>query len=881
MDLFFIISTTHWDREWYRTFNDFRIRLCDLIDELLKLLDRDPDFRCFTFDGQTVMLEDYLEIHPENEEILKKYIREGRISIGPWYVIPDEFIPSGEATIRNLLIGDEISKKFGKKLMCSYLPDNFGHISQMPQILNDFHIDNAIFLRGIDKKRIGNSEFFWESPDGTRAICKHLSTGYWNFKSWGLLGMDTLTHFENTARPLKNFTSTGLYLMINGSDHFFPQSDLTVRMDEIKKAFPGVEIVNGSLDEFMDLLKSRVDTKSIAVIKGELRDGKDSAVNMSVGSTRYYIKQHNYKCEAELEKYAEPLNSFIYAMGGKYNGSIIKKSWKELIQNNPHDSVCGCSSDEVMQDIVMRYKHSYEISSSICELSLEKLGPLLSTQKLGGKDRALLVYNPLNWRRTDIAEAEISFPLEDGVKDLKLFDEYDNCIEYEITDIYEKIELEEFKHKSKEKHKVRCFKVKFTACDVPPTGYKTYKVVPLELTHKMPYVQRQIIKNFNKKIENEFYSISANTDGTLSIFDKKNNNRYDGMNLFEDRGDSGDEYQYSAPLIDEVYYPTLKSLSVIGNTSIEATLKMEFELNIPESLDSKYMRRTGQIGNCPITSCITLYKNIDRIDFKTTIHNNAADHILCVKFPTDIRSDYDYSHNPFDIVERKVDIDRVEEGDSEVLTSFKPSHTFVSINGQGKALTLAKKGIYEHQVKRSETGLDMILTLVRSVRWMFREVLSTSEDGQPCTTPVVYTPEAGCIGTGIFEYSLIFHKCGVVEDRVYKKAYDFNYPLRARAFHKCDDGILPLEYSWFNISDDRIIVSAIKKCEYDPSIVVRMYNISDAIVEYSIGFSMPVIAAQISNSLEESVGALKTEGGRIMLKATGKKIVTVKIFFNI
>ncbi len=102
-----LISHTHWDREWYQPFQIFRIRLVHLIDNLLAIMKNDPDYAHFMLDGQTIVLEDYLQIRPENEKYLKELIKQGRILIGPWYILPDEFLVSPEATIRNLLRGEE------------------------------------------------------------------------------------------------------------------------------------------------------------------------------------------------------------------------------------------------------------------------------------------------------------------------------------------------------------------------------------------------------------------------------------------------------------------------------------------------------------------------------------------------------------------------------------------------------------------------------------------------------------------------------------------------------------------------------------------------------------------------------------------------------
>jgi len=181
-----IISHTHWDREWYLTFEQFRVRLVKLVDHLLEILEKEPEYRCFMLDGQTVLLKDYLAIKPWNKERIKRYIKEGRILIGPWYVLPDEFLPGGESHIRNLLLGDKLCREFGGKMNEGYLPDSFGHIAQMPQILKGFGIKSAIFWRGVSNK-VKTTEFIWEAPDGSRVFTIYWLESFYHLPSLWLL----------------------------------------------------------------------------------------------------------------------------------------------------------------------------------------------------------------------------------------------------------------------------------------------------------------------------------------------------------------------------------------------------------------------------------------------------------------------------------------------------------------------------------------------------------------------------------------------------------------------------------------------------------------------------------------------------------------------
>ncbi len=232
-----VISHTHWDREWYLPFQLFRIRLVDLIDNLLEILDRDPDFRHFHLDGQTIVLQDYLAIRPENEQKLRNYIRQGRILIGPWYQLNDEFLVSGESTIRSLLIGHRISRDFGATMKVGYLPDQFGQISQMPQILRGFGIDNAVFGRGIQLTGDRKIEFFWESPDGSKVLASFLAFWYNNAQRFP---WETKEAVEMTTRMrdmLAQYSVMRDLLFMNGVDHLEAQENLS---DILKRVAPEI-----------------------------------------------------------------------------------------------------------------------------------------------------------------------------------------------------------------------------------------------------------------------------------------------------------------------------------------------------------------------------------------------------------------------------------------------------------------------------------------------------------------------------------------------------------------------------------------------------------------------------------------------------------------
>src|SRR5258708_21669655 len=222
-----IVPHTHWDREWYQTFQQFRVRLVHAVDKLLDIMERDADFSHFMLDGQTIVLDDYLEARPEEEERLKKLTRSGRITVGPWYVQPDEFLVSGESLIRNIHIGLKRAAEFGEPMRVGYVPDCFGHIAQLPQILQGVGIDNAVFWRGIGAEA-HKSEFYWTAPDGSRVLVIHLAApiGYSNARVMPLVPAEFATRVELLTAQILSKATTNTLLFMNGSDHLEPQDRL-------------------------------------------------------------------------------------------------------------------------------------------------------------------------------------------------------------------------------------------------------------------------------------------------------------------------------------------------------------------------------------------------------------------------------------------------------------------------------------------------------------------------------------------------------------------------------------------------------------------------------------------------------------------------------
>lgn len=353
-----IVPHTHWDREWYLTFQEFRFKLVRLVDSLLEIMEQDPEYRYFTLDGQAIILEDYLEIRPENRPRLEKLIREGRILIGPWYVLPDEFYVSGEALIRNMQRGIAVCEEYGGAMMVGYVPDQFGHVAQMPQVFQGFGITEAVLWRGVGGE-CRDAQFTWEAPDGSRVTTIYMPDGYGNAASLPVEPEELRDRLQQILENQKDFLSTGHILMMNGSDHLMPQPGLPRLLKEIAGQL-SMETELSTLPRYIAALKAANPRRPL--LKGELRSGERAPLLVGCASARIKQKQRNRETEILLEKYAEPLAAWASLFGSEYPAGYFRECWRLLLRNHPHDSICGCSNDQVHREIETRFDWSSQMA---------------------------------------------------------------------------------------------------------------------------------------------------------------------------------------------------------------------------------------------------------------------------------------------------------------------------------------------------------------------------------------------------------------------------------------------------------------------------------------------------------------------------------------
>ncbi len=430
-----VVSHTHWDRAWYLPFSSFRFRLVRLVDRLIDLLESSPDFHSFTLDGQTVLLNDYLEIRPENKPRLEKLIKNGKLICGPWYVSPDLFLVSPESIIRNLQIGFDTASRFGGSMQVGYVPDPFGHIAQLPQILNGFGLTSFIFMRGLSAKdkEVAGSVFTWRGPDGSDVFSIYLADGYFNAGSLGLPsvygrheGLEAdpqlaADQIRKTVSKLGELQKESVFLLNNGFDHMPEQAELPSLLRRTQTLVPDIHLTHGTFGDFVDALRSQA--KPHAVVHGDLIGNADQPILLSVYSTRVYLKQLNHQAQSLLETVVEPMDVFASTLPNRAESTyFLERAWKTLLKNHPHDDICGCSHDGVHQDNEVRYREVVETGEAILVEALEsmRLAGLQPPSSTGPRFSDVFVFNPHPWSVTTRITTRILLPNADAEKGVRL-----------------------------------------------------------------------------------------------------------------------------------------------------------------------------------------------------------------------------------------------------------------------------------------------------------------------------------------------------------------------------------------------------------------------------------------------------------------------------
>lgn len=876
------VASTHWDREWYFPFQGFRYLLVKLVDQLIDVLENDPEYKFFVFDGQTIPLSDYLEIKPENRERLGKLIRAGRILVGPWYVMPDERILDGESLIRNIMRGYKDSREWGVEPMrYGYICDIFGHIAQMPQIFAGTGIGYALLGRGTNE-RTHPAHFIWRAPDGSEVITfkEQDRDGYGSGRRiWSAAGRDTGEGYDEgkileEARQFRDKeagrSDIPVQLWLDGVDHQRPGPRIPEALAAIRKAMPDAEIIFSTLPMMAEAAaKYRA---KMPAFEGELisvaRDdgGYDYLISHCL-SSHYPMKLANDRCQTALERWAEPFHAWATLLGKAPTARYLDLAWQYLIQNHPHDSICGCSVDQVHKDTEYRYDQCELIAKEVtndCQAQLQ------GAENDEAKSLILTVYNAVPFATRRVVTAEFDYPRDfpvrgktgfsdDRISCFDLFDNRGGRIDYQMHRYVAPEEYLGLPAWAQQVTRVLRVKMSFEA-EFEGIGAYSFTIAPRVKAYRDMGTQRA--GTFT--VENEFLVVAANDNGTLTLTNKADGRVYEGLCVFEDTGEIGDGWYHIPPVDNQTFLSTgfPSAITILEDGSLSTTLRIEKTMMLPAEIDWALMKRSGERKPVALTLDVTLRKGAPYVECSATLDNTVKDHRLRVLFATRVPGKDYFSNQPFTFVTRARGVDAStadwKESDTE-------ERNFCGIAGvadaKGGVAVVGGEGLHEVAVK-ADKEVTIAVTLMRAFK---RTVLPPYTGRAELQHKMAFSwriaPFAGKPDYAALTRMQQEFYAGIKTQTVRGEGH------AAGTFARLDSGVAIL--SAFKVAADR------------DGFIVRVYNPTDEAVEDTLSFAKAFKSAAEVNHAEEPLGGAKAvRGGKsLAIALPPQRIRTYRLRF--
>lgn len=780
-----IVPHTHWDREWYRTFQSFRMRLVDLVDGLLDRLDGDAGYAHFMLDGQMAVIDDYLAIRPEEEDRIRRLAGSGRLTLGPWYILMDEFLVSGETMVRDMEMGLDRAAAFGGAMPLGYLPDMFGHIAQMPQLLQGFGFSEAVVWRGIPST-VDAPAFRWRAPDGSEVVAEYLTDGYSNGAVLPGDAKELVARIADWA-ALHEPRSGDPLLWMNGTDHLMPQAALGRLVAEANDLTDEWELRVCSLAEHVADRVAAVaatgGTEGLPLVVGEMRSGARTNVLMGVTSNRMDVRQRAARAEVGIERRAEPLWA-LFGGADAWPQAFLDVAWGHIVRNCAHDSICACSVDPVVDAVVHRYDEAIDVADGLVARALKAVGAAA-----GGT--GALVVNPTARDRVGVVELLLDdVPAAEVPAGVQVLEELPARREVDagsLANVAEVIARVLDRDRS------------LTEAVVDDSGPRTEIVVASgtggtidrsalraeirqlvarhELRRGVAIVRdgvassrvlaRAAADGFSwtrwsalpadevapatasgTTLGNGLVAVEVDpTDGTWSI------DGVAGYGRLVDGGDLGDTYNWCPPPAGDVLVdrPDTVTVTVVEAGPVRASVRIEALWSLPAGVVDG--ARSGTVPT-PITTTLTLHAGEALLRVETTVANRSEDHRLRVHHPLRARATTSAAGCAYATVTRST---VAEGGPTEMPLPTFPARDHVTAGG----LSVLTEGVVEYElVDLDEPGGqddtapsagEIALTLLRCTGLLSQEPMAT----RPVPAgPIVATPGAQMLGTTTITYGL-------------------------------------------------------------------------------------------------------------------------------
>jgi mannosylglycerate hydrolase len=926
-----VVAHTHWDREWRYPIWKTRSLLIEFMDWLIDILENDPEYGSFLLDGQTVCLDDYLEIYPENRDRIAALVKAGKLVVGPWYTLPDLFPISGECLVRNLNKGIRFAQDLGGYNPIAYHTFGWGQTAQFPQIYQDIGINYAVASKKVSEERAPNCEFMWTAPDGSELLTSRLGhfarqNGYFYLHfpvrlnniyddnqyewTWGKTGVAYHRADENNyqndyfridhedgyfkenikeaaQRTWDNMDKTLIddwRLLMCGCDFSTPNPYLPRMVKDCNEAIPDIEFRMGSLEEYFQGVEERLDRSIVPVVQGELRDGEPCGASANALATRIHIKQLNKTAENSMIRRTEPLAATLATLGVPHSSGMISTGWNYLLKAHPHDSINGVTQDKTVDDNLYRLNQAIEISETVYEDCMAGLLKRLDLSQYEQTDTLLLLHNPQPRPVREVIRVGIDTPQSEEVWTLGIEDaDGARLAVQEITRDEHKQPVHDIEARPWPFYVDR-HQLYLDTGEIPAGGYKVVKVVndrsywrEEEWWPAMRKSAGGFIGQGATQLENEFLKVTVNSDGTFDLTDKQTGRVIAGMHYFEDEGDTGDYWAYYAPYGNQII--TSRGFGsriwMEDNGPLSATIGIETTMQVPAQAEYRnvrvqgYGKRSERLVEMKITSRITLNKDSRHLKVKTSIHNTAKDHRVRLMIPTDIPTDFSDAAGHFTVDHRGMVHEIDADGKFYPEMALRPMSVFCDASDGSNGLAVLNNCLTEFQLVDDDRR-TIALTLLRAIR------------NRICTESRVSSEFPDSLGSQMlqtvnYEYAIYPHTGDWVEGKVYVEADKLNAKPAATQISMNRGGDLSPVASHYAVDNDALVVSAVKKAEDRDSVIVRLFNPTGKMQKGSVTFGLPVSNAWKNNMIEVRGEELSLVDGAVSLSVPKGKIITIEV----
>lgn len=894
-----VIPHSHWDREWYFTTSRSKVYLMKDLGDVLNTLENDPEFKYFMVDAQGSLLDDYIKWRPQDKERISKLVNDGRLVIGPWYTQTDQLVISGESIVRNMYYGMKRCESFGKYMNVGYVPDSFGQSGNMPQIYRQFGIEDTLFWRGVSDDMVKHTDYNWRGDDGSVVFTTQIPFGYYIGGNIPEEPEENEEFWQKECLEKAGGRSATRHIYFpNGFDQAPVRTNLPQLVKERNEKDPENEYVISCIEDYIKDVKS--ENPELEEVQGELVIAKHMRIHKSIFSSRSDLKVMNTQIQNYVTNVMEPLLTISYNLGDEYPHEAVAEIWKLLFENAAHDSIGSCISDTANEDVYVRYKQARDIAVNLVELHSR----LIATNVKNDADMTFTAINTLPQKRKDTVIVKTYVP---GGK-FAIIDEKGNDVDYtiiksrDLTDyVLSQTIMLDPSRKFYVPDQVLEVTMAIKANDVPALGYVQYSIDTQKDSHK---------ETADKKVlENKYYTIEVEENGSLTIVDKANNVTYKNQGILVENGDDGDSFNYSPPRKDmEVFSNESKCTVKISGSDIYDQAEIHFDMVVPADLDE---RAEGKVSvTMLVDMTVALRKDSKVIDFNVKVDNKGLSHRLCVLFDSQIVSAFNYADQQFGLIkrpnyyekemklymesmnnktEKKAGIQELANWANDQSTwqeppiSIEPTQSYVSLTDGKTGIAVIPQGVREYEVLDDS---KIRLTLFRTYGFMGKENL-IYRPGRASGERIIETPAAQLLKEMEFNFGFTSYAGDINDSDIDTLAKQYNTNLEVYTYAEFLNGRLIFSqreiegqnakiHSLFE-TEGNLVVSAVKKAEEDDGYIIRLYNGKDhKDLDDKIKFNFDIKEAYYTNLKEEKTEEIKVENNTISVKELSHcKFVTI------